>query len=520
MRRRDIVANTIWVAIGTLLSRLIGFIRQILLSYYLGAGQISDAFMTAFKIPNSLRKIFAEGALNAVLVPELVKHRSVVTRTKNGILADEVLTACILGLGILLTIVCTLLAYHAPQVIAFTAPGFAYEQTQYAQQFLVILIFYLVGISIGSAFAAGMASMHRFISASFGQSILNITFCSVLLGAIFYDLSVTTVAYCLVASSWAYALWHGMSYISIGGRLRMPSYATLLVMGQVSLQFFACLFSLSIVEINNFIDGQFASYLQPGTITLMIYAQDFMRIPLGVFAVAFSSIMLPSLTAMRIHRPRRLGFVMLESCKFMLWLTIPSAIILALYAPDIFTTLYTRLDTDQTAQAALFLQWYVSGLLWFSLNKIFTNLLYALQDTLTPTLICFVCTLVNIGLNMVLMPIWSAVGLIIATSLSGLIQLMLSAIVLHKKYDIHIPYTRLLQFLARFAVQIVICGGPLWLIATMLRATIRTYMPWYGNFFADGLGMWIWVAPWSLFVMIILYITRRIAGTSMHFIKK
>ena len=517
LTKKTIIAKTIQIGFFTLLSRAFGFIRQMLLARYLGAGVLSDAFLTAFKIPNSLRKIFAEGALSAALIPSLIH-----TAKKDGEhAASRLVTLSFVIIEAILCVVCIAIWFYADAVITFAAPGYSVDQHSAAVPLLKVLIAYIMFISSSAVLAGGLQAVNHFFVPASAQILLNIIFIGALVVCMRYDLPVIYLAYGIIFSGLVQTLMHFCAYWYTGLQVLMPTQSTWFEFGKVIAKFFPCLITMSIMEINLFIDGQFASYLQQGSITFISYAADFMRIPLGVFAVAFSTILLPHFSRVSAYAPKRLSFYLLESLKMIAWVTIPAALMMGFFSYEIFYTTYygknfTLYDVQQVSSL---LQAFLYGLIFFSINKILVNIYYAFHSTVIPTIISIIATLVNIGLNFLLMRHFAAWGLVIATSLSAAVQMVLFLLVLHYYFNFKLYIKPFFRFLKKYTVQLIAVMGLFCALYYAIIVCIQRYAPGFEQVLLKTFVVWLWITPLCALALITLYLTRKLFGIKLHFLK-
>jgi putative peptidoglycan lipid II flippase len=288
---------------------------------------------------------------------------------------------------------------------------------------------------------------------------------------------------------------------------------------------------MSIMEVSLYIDTSFASYLPAGSISLLNYANRFMGIPLGVFAVAFSTILLPHFSRIHSYAPRRLSFYLLEASKLVLWVMLPVAIIMGFFGEKIFSTLFLseKFTMQHVVEAHSILIAFLIGLFFFSLNKVILNVYYAHHNTIFPTIIALVATIVNIGFNFIFMHLWQATGLALATSLSvGILQALLLLLGLKWLFGFKIYIRLFFVFLGRYCLQLAAIFSVFFLIYMYCSKGITwlityAYMQkWISHpilkFLLDGLGYWLWIGPLCVLVMATLLYSRKFFGVKLYFI--
>jgi putative peptidoglycan lipid II flippase len=514
MTKKNIIEKTLQVGFFIFMSRVFGFIREMYLVRYLGVNAISDAYNTAFKIPNGLRKIFAEGALSSALIPSLVGKRN------DSHEISRIITFTMVVIQAILLLLCFAIWWNADTVVTFTSPGYSVEQHSAAVPLLKVLIAFILFISSSAIIACGLQAINHFFIPAAGQIAINIVFIGVLLICLAYDLPVIYLAYGIVFAGFVQTIMHIVGYFYSGLTIALPNKKTLKEFWLILIKFFPCLITMSILEISIYIDGQFASYLQVGSTTFISYASNFMRIPLGIFAVAFSTILLPHFSRIA-HKPKRLSFYLLESIKTILWVSIPAALLMGFFSYDIFYTTYysPKFTLYDVQQVSILLQAFLCGLIFFSLNKILVNIYYAFHHTLIPTIISVISLLVNILFNYLLMHSLGALGLVIATSLSAVVQTILFLAVLYYYFDFKIYLGVIYSFMVRYIMQLAVVFSLFFVTYYAIVAGVKTFVPLYSSLLLQSFVMWLWVGPLCLSVMVALYYTRRLFKIRVHFLK-
>lgn len=512
-----LIRKTFLVGFFTFLSRISGFLRTILQARYLGVGVTSDAFITAFRVPNLLRKIFAEGALSAAVTPTLVR----VVRNNGIHEASKLVCLLFLCIETLLLLCCSLIWIYAGPVITFISPGFTAEQHTLALPLLRILISFIFFVSSSALFAGALQAVHHFTIPAAGQIILNIVTIIGLAICMLYNLPTTTFAWFIIAGSALLLLAHAVAYIHLNFTFELPDRAAAASLWSVLGKFVPCLISISPVEIISLIDGQFASYLPHGSVTRISYATDFMRIPLGIFVIAFSTILLPHLARVSTYAPKRLGFYLLESTKLIFWVTIPSALLMGFFSYDIFYTIFlsknfTLTDIQEVAHLLIAA---LAGLFFFSINKILLNMYYALHATTLPALITIVSLVCNIGLNMLLMPQFGSLGLVMAMSLSALIQTIAFLVGLHYVFNFTFYVKQFMHFVLKYCIQLICIFTPSYLLYRSIAYCITLLPTCWSYILLQSIGLWFWVGPLCGLMALIVFYTRKKFGVQLYFLK-
>lgn len=514
---QSIILKTIQVGANTFLSRIFGLAREILLLRLLGVGVLADAFNTAFMLPNSLRKIFAEGALTSAFVPTFIH-----TLKKDGKRpANGLMTLCFVVFESLLLSLCIIVMCFPRATIKLLAPGYSESTAQAAIPLLQILMPLIFFISSSALFAGALNSVGHFFVPAFAPVIINVSFLIGILGCLYYNYSITFLCWAIIIGTAVQCLMHAWAYFYCGFSFERFTHETLTSFKSMLTKFLFCFMSNSVMEVGLFVDQQFASYLPTGSVTLIKYAHRLMGIPLGVFAVAFTTILLPHFTKVTMDNPEKIEFYLNQSLKFVLWITLPATIIMMFFSQEVFLTLFASFSSKfpiaRLPEAGAILAAFLSGLMFFSLNKIFTTLFFALHNTKIPTLVTSLGTVVNIIANYLLVGKFGAPGLAFATSFGGLFQTILFAYLLESYTSYRIHYKALAQFALRYLIIIMIS------LSTHYALYKKCYLYIDGlekPFFISGIGFWLWVGPLILMVYVWLYAMRRWTDKNIYFLGK
>lgn len=520
LHKKSILKKTVQVGSSLLLSKFLGIAREVLQVKYLGVGALSDAFNIAFKIPNVLRKIFAEGALSAAFVPTLIK----IMRNENEDEASRLLTLTYMVIGSVIVLLCFIVLFFPHLVILLFAPGFMHKTVELvtAINLIRILIFFILFIFSGALLAGAMQAKHHFTVPSWGPALLNVVYIGGLIIAIKYGLPVEYFAYFLLFGALLQLLVYLVVYLKLNFRFLWPDAIAWKYFKEVMVKFFPALVSVSAVEINLLIDARFASDLPAGSVTLLNLSSRFMTIALGAFAVAFSSILLPHFSRITTYAPKRLSFYLLESAKLILWVTAPVMLLMGFFSYDIFYTIFYKLagnfSLEQVQEAGLLLQAFLLGLFFFSLNKVVLSIYYSMHETLVPTFITFAGALTNFALNRLLVPYLGALGIAIATPLAAIVQSILFILVLRYKFNFALYINNFLMFVARYIGQLLAISVPFYIIYKVLVKFIELIAPPYTEFLLRGIGLWLWIGPLSLLFFGVLYMFRKHFRINLHFL--
>jgi putative peptidoglycan lipid II flippase len=516
--KKTILTKTSQISACTMLSRVLGILRDTLTIRYLGAGMLQDAFVTAFKIPNGLRKIFAEGAMSAAFVPSLSASIHAGGRTAaNGLMS----LSFIVFEGIVLAL-CVVGVLFAQPIIAFIAPGFAPEAVEISAACLRIVMPFIFFVSSSALFAGALQSVGQFFVPAFSPVLFNIVFIATLLICLYAECSVNVLCWGIVCGGAAQFLLHLIFYLrahfGFGVITSADKKTFLTVLGR----FLLCLPSVSLMELSLFVDTSFASYLKPGTITLINLSNRFVGIPLGVFAVAFATVLLPHFSRVAGYARKRLPFYLLEGAKLVFFVSLPVLILMWYFADNIFETLFlsgTKFTMTHVVEAANILRAFLVGLFFFSFNRVVLNVYYAIHVAWVPALISTIAALVNVLLDWLFLDLLQSVGLALATTMSAMVRTLLLLLILHYCYNQKFHGKQLGIFMVRYSVQAILFFIPFLLLYHSVYFLLALYstefLAW---FLLHSLGFWFWVGPLSLCYCGALWYFQKIFCGRVYFL--
>ncbi len=409
----------------TLVSRVLGFVRDMALASVLGAGMVADAFFIAMKLPNLFRRITAEGAFTVSFVPIYTRLRTRGSEAEATQFASNALS----GMTFILGAFCLIGILAMPLVVRGLAPGFVMggEQFQLAVHFSRVTFPFLLMASI-AALMGGVLNAHNkfapFASTSIilnGMMLLFLVALTPLIGnaglAVSWGITASGIAQ--VVFLWWCARKEGIHLFLPKPRMDANIKELLVKMGPGVL-------AAGVVQINLFVDMILGSMLGTGSISHLYYADRLNQLPLGLVGVAIATALLPMLSsALAKDEAEEASSLFSRSLEFALVLTVPAAIALALLAQPVISTLFehgefTAADSVVTAHV---LQAYALGLVPFVLSKVFTTAFFARQDTVTPVKVSIGCALLNIVLCLALMFVIGVVGIALATSIAAWVQI-------------------------------------------------------------------------------------------------
>jgi putative peptidoglycan lipid II flippase len=454
----------------TLLSRLTGFARDIMLAAILGAGPVADAFFVAFRLPNHFRAIFAEGAFNAAFVPAYAHVHGDKGEVSAKLFANRIFTLLFLSQVVLLVVAWLFM----PQAMSVLAPGFSddAEQRRLAIELTRITFPYLLLITLVTLYGGMLNVMHRFASAAAASIFLNIAMMATLAVAVWFP----TPGH---AAAWGVLISGFLQYFLLAGDLAthggLPRFAPLKLDEDIR-AFFRALGPATIgsmgTQVAMFADTIIATFLPAGALSALYYADRLNQLPIGVIGIAVGTVLLPEMArrisagdnagAMAAQR-RAFDFTLLLSVPFVAaFLAVPEAITRAMFARGAFS----RADA---AAAGATLAAYAVGLIPFVLIRSAVATFYARKNTATPVKASLTGLTINMGLKLLLMGAFAQIGLALATAVGAWVNLLLVL-----GFAVRAGYLELnrplMQSLLRFAASGVVLAAALWAAARFAAA--------------------------------------------------
>lgn len=418
----------------TLLSRITGLARDMAFSHSFGAGALMDAFLVAYKIPNFLRRLFAEGAFSQAFVPVVSEYRE--RRSQEDV--RELVSAASGTLGGILLGVTAIGVIAAPILVLVFAPGFSSDGGQFALavQMLRLTFPYLLFVSLTALFGGVLNSFGRFAVPAFTPVILNLVLIAF---AVWVAAGSENPGIVLAAGVFVGGLVQLVFQIPSVARLGLlswprwrPAMEGVRKIGKLMLP---GILGSSMAQVSLLLDTLIASFLVTGSIAWLYYADRLMEFPLGVFSIALATVILPGLAAHHAQDSRERFSATLDwALRLTLLITLPAAVALAVLAGPLTATIfgYGEFGAHDVRMAALALAGYAPGLLGFSLVKVLAPGYFARQDARTPVRLGLIALGVNLGFNVLVVLPAFAVGfpaphvlLAVSTSLSGLINAVL-----------------------------------------------------------------------------------------------
>ena len=413
------------VGVMTLLSRVLGLVRDVVIANLFGATGSADAFFVAFKIPNFLRRLFAEGAFSQAFVPVLSEYRTQRTLADVQLLVNRVAGT----LGAILLLVTLIAVAASPIVTAVFAPGFYMHETvkfDLASDMLRITFPYLLLISLTAFAGAILNSYERFAVPAFTPVLLNVCLigCALFLTPVM-DEPVMALAWGVLMAG-AVQLCFQLPFLWHLRLLPKPRWGWQDEgVQRILMLMLPALFGVSVAQINLLLDTVLASFLQTGSVSWLYYSDRLSELPLGVFGIAISTVILPSLSRKHASQSTDSFAHTLDwAVRMILLIGLPSAVALVMLAEPLIITLfkYGAMTERDVAMSAMSLRAYGVGLLAFMLIKVLAPGYFSRQDMKTPVKIAIQAMVANMVFNLLLIFPFQHVGLAAATSMSAFLN--------------------------------------------------------------------------------------------------
>ena len=458
----------------TLLSRVTGFLRDILLAATLGAGPVADAFFVAFRLPNHFRAIFGEGAFNAAFVPTYARARETGGPGPASAFAGRVLTLVLLVQAVLLAVALP----GMPWIVAVLAPGFPADPQKYelAVALTRVTFPYLLFITLVTLVSGVLNANGRFAAAAAAPVLLNLSMIAALSVAFLFP----TAGH---AAAWGVALAGLLELVlvyvdaaraGLAPRLQRPRLT------KPMRDFFRTLGPAVIgsagVQIAIFADTIIASFLPTGAVSSLYYADRIFQLPIGVIGIAAGTVLLPEMSrriaagdvaAAHGAQNRAIGFTLALTIPFFVaFLTLPELIMAALFQRGAF-------DENAVRTAGAVLSAYAVGLPAIVLITSSRASFYARSDTKTPLIASLTGIAVNVALKIVLMGPFGVVGLALATAVGTWINLILLVALAYRR-----DWTAPSGALGRIMIAVLAAGLCLALFAIFAPARVATALAW------------------------------------------
>lgn len=430
----SLIKSSATIGIYTLASRVLGFVRDVMIASVLGASFLSDAFFVAFKLPNFLRRLFAEGAFNAAFVPLYAGAVAADGQEKATRFASEAMSLLL----VILFAVTGIFILCMPWLMVILAPGFADNPEKYDLTVVLtrITMPYIIFISLVSLLGGILNSSHKFAAVAATPILMNL---SLIIVPSLVDHWTPTAAHALAIAvfvagvvQWVWLVYfcakHGVLPRFMKPKLTPDVKKLLLLIGPAAL-------GAGVAQINLFIDLIIASQFDSG-VSYLYYADRINELPLAVIGIAVGTALLPMLSRqIRMQEMEAVYRTQNKAIGFTLFLSVPAAMAIITIAQPIIHVMFERgaFGAAETAATTPALVAFALGLPAFILIKILAPCFYANQDTKTPFKIASICIGVNLLFNLLLMGAFRHVGMALATSIAAWVNVGLMFIALRRR---------------------------------------------------------------------------------------
>jgi putative peptidoglycan lipid II flippase len=459
----NLIASTSTFSFFTLISRILGYARDILIAIFLGTSLFADAFFVAFRLPNTFRRLFAEGTFNAAFIPSYAGELA-----QNKEQADNFARNVFNLLFIILLFFVLLAEIFMPQLIYLIAPGFYKdpEKLSLAVDLSRITFPFLFFICLASFFSAILNSYNKFAVAAAAPIILNI----VLIGSLFVSQWLNTSEVITLSYAVSFSGLLQLLILLFFVRKNFRPILSIKIKINAKIKFFfqklvPSIFSSGVTQINILVGTIIASF-QAGAVSYLYYADRVYQINLAVAGIAVGTVMLPELSKYiknnNYDQAINLQNRALELCLF---LSIPAAVALILASEQIITSLfgYGSFNIESVNNTAIALTFFAFGVPAFSILKIFSNLFFARNDTRLPFYLSVVSVIINILISVLLFGRLGFVIIPIATSISSWVNVFLHFYFI-KKRDLHNFDNKFIYKFPRMILSVIVMGIILYLL--------------------------------------------------------
>ena len=481
----NLIKSTGTFSFFTIISRILGYLRDILIAIFLGAGPLADAFFVAFRIPNTFRRLFSEGTFNAAFVPSYATELSK-GKEKSEKFATNVFSLLILSLFFLVLII----EIFMPYFVFLIAPGFSgsEEKMSVAINLTRITFPFLFFVSLSSFFSAILNSHNRFAVAAAAPVILNFFLISVLLyGSLLGDKLVYYLSYAVTLAGIAQLIYL-FFYVK---KFYSPKFILNFSIDEKIKNFFRKLlpsiFSSGVTQINILVGTIIASF-QASAVSYLYYADRIYQINLAIAGIAIGTVILPQLSKhVNSNENEKISLIQNKSLELSLFLSIPSTIALLLASEEIISALfgYGSFDEISVKNSSKALFYFAFGLPAFSLIKVFSSFYFARHNTKLPFYISLFSVLLNILISVIFFKKVGFIIIPIATTISSWVNYILLFIFLIKDNFFSFNLVFILRFF-RILFSSVIMGIIIYYLIIFFKTNL-TYDQSFKSVFLIGI---------------------------------
>lgn len=493
---KALLKSTAVVSVMTLVSRVSGLVRDVVMANILGSSGLADAFFVAFRIPNFLRRIFGEGAFSQAFVPVFSELTA-----QNTPEAKRFVNATA-GMLALITFVLTVLGIiFAPALVSFYAMGYNDDPVQFAATVDVLrLMFpYLFCISLVAMSAGILNTLNRFAVPAVTPVLLNI--CMILamwLLVPYTQNAAQALAVGVLVAGVVQLLFQVPSLLKEG---YLPTFAIARnnePMRRVFKLMLPAVFSVSVAQVNMFVNTVLASFLVTGSVSWLYYSDRLMEFPVGVFGIALATVVLPSLSKEHTTGSEAQFSSMMDwALRWVVVISVPATVALFVLAVPLLTTIfqYNAFTERDVQMSALALKAFAVGVCGFIFVKVLAPGFFARQDTKTPMRIAVISVVVNVLMSLILVRFLQHTGLALAISIAAWVNASMLYFALRAR-KVYQPEHGWFWFLARIGIAVAVMTCALFLLDVSKET---------------------WFA-WSLFERVLRLLILVVAGGGSYFV--
>ena len=421
----NLIKSTGTFSVFIIISRVLGYIRDVLIAIYLGSGPIADAFFVAFRIPNTFRRLFAEGSFNAAFVPSYSSELTIGKEKAKGF-ANDVFNFLMLGLLILVIVIEILM----PGFVYLIAPGFYEDPNKIELTTLLTRITFpfLLFISLASFFSAILNSHNKFAIAAAAPIILNLILISIIfLAKKSSDQLVIYLSYGVSAAGLLqliFVYFYAKKFFTPVINFKLKVTKKIKIFFE---KFLPGIFSSGVTQINILVGTIIASF-QASAVSYLYYADRIYQINLAIAGIAIGTVILPNLSRyIKTSNKKKINFVQNKSFELSLFLSVPASMALLVGSEQITSALfgYGAFDNNSVQNSANALFYFALGLPAFAIIKIFSTFLFARNNTKSPFYYSLISVLINITISIIFFKQIGFIIIPIATTISSWINAIL-----------------------------------------------------------------------------------------------
>ena len=457
------------VGVATLLSRVLGLVREQVMAALFGAGFATDAFNVAFRIPNLLRDLFAEGAMSSAFVPTFTEYQ----QKRGDAEAWELGRQLMMTLLVVLLAICAVGYILSPSLVRVFAPGFAAIPGKLDLTVMLtrVMLPFLPSVALAAAAMGMLNARGSFAVPALAPTMLNlgmVVFGVALIPAVqaFGQPAILAMALGVLIGGLGQFVFQLPALYAQGFRLKLERPRPHPGVRRVAQLMLPATIGLAATQLNLFVSTLIASLLEQGSVSWLAYAFRIMQLPIGVFGVALATVSMPALSRAAVDEDMAaLKTTLSATLRLVFLLTAPAALWLAVMAVPVIALLYEhgRFGSVDTARTAAALVMYCVGLPAFAAVGVLTRTFYALGDTATPVRASFVSVALNLALNLLFIgPLrflgLGHAGLALATSLTAITNLLQLAFYLRRRVGL-LEGRRMANTLARVSVAAAVAAG-------------------------------------------------------------